>query len=155
LNGETAISVRLYLPEEVGETEVAGVTPAETPSSSVKGQDSNNVSGQSASAQVPVAATSSLSMPEVIRGYVVPPRGSFRHHCNVCKQPYTQMHSFYHQVCSRIACLHLVDDANFMIFVFNIFVFIELVMSPMWRFQSAEADANRRFEWLCMCGNGR
>ena len=30
--------------------------------------------------------------------YTVPHVGSFRRHCNVCKQPYPALHSFYHQV---------------------------------------------------------
>jgi hypothetical protein len=30
--------------------------------------------------------------------YSVPHIGSFRRHCNVCKQPYPALHSFYHQV---------------------------------------------------------
>ena len=110
LNGETAISVRLYLPEEKAApcTEGAPVV------------DSDNVCGESATAPVSAVTASAgavsavdgaspLSMPEVIRGYVVPPRGSFRHHCNVCKQPYTQMHSFYHQVLLPLLFLSLLD----------------------------------------------
>ena len=34
------------------------------------------------------------------RDYTVPHVGSFRRHCNVCKQPYPALHSFYHQVSS-------------------------------------------------------
>ena len=30
--------------------------------------------------------------------YTVPHVGSFRRHCNVCKQPYPALHTFYHQV---------------------------------------------------------
>jgi hypothetical protein len=36
--------------------------------------------------------------------YSVPHIGSFRRHCNVCKQPYPALHSFYHQV-SPLSCL--------------------------------------------------
>lgn len=32
------------------------------------------------------------------RDFVVPPIGSFRRHCNICKQPYAVVHPFYHQV---------------------------------------------------------
>jgi hypothetical protein len=38
--------------------------------------------------------------------YSVPHIGSFRRHCNVCKQPYPALHSFYHQV-SYISILTL------------------------------------------------
>lgn len=34
--------------------------------------------------------------------YSVPHMGSFRRHCNVCKQPYPALHSFYHQVSSLL-----------------------------------------------------
>ena len=27
--------------------------------------------------------------------------GSFRKHCNICKQPYVELHRFYHQLCLR------------------------------------------------------
>ena len=44
--------------------------------------------------------------------YSVPHIGSFRRHCNVCKQPYPALHSFYHQVryipcCADLYCLVL------------------------------------------------
>ena len=108
LNGETAISVRLYLPDEESES---AVEPTTAKSGTEVGQeDSHKEQSASSPANPAIAsATSSLSMPEVIRGYVVPPRGSFRHHCNVCKQPYTQMHSFYHQVLLPLLFLSLLD----------------------------------------------
>ena len=35
------------------------------------------------------------------------PVGSFRRHCNVCKQPYIHLHPFYHQLCVRCGDFNL------------------------------------------------
>ena len=39
--------------------------------------------------------------------YVIPPIGSFRKHCNICKQSYEQLHHFYHQLCNKCGDFNL------------------------------------------------
>lgn len=39
--------------------------------------------------------------------YVIPPIGSFRRHCNICKQPYEIIHHFYHQLCNNCGDFNL------------------------------------------------
>lgn len=39
--------------------------------------------------------------------FEAPPLGSFRRHCNVCKQPYIHLHPFYHQLCVRCGDFNL------------------------------------------------
>ena len=53
------------------------------------------------------SATSTVSNETPIENYTVPPIGSFRKHCNICKQPYDKLHSFYHQLCLRCADFNL------------------------------------------------
>jgi len=77
LSGETAIAVRLLLPPPpTGAAPLAPHTPGASNAGTDKGVDAG------LPATPPVA----------------PPLGSFRRHCNVCKQPYALLHAFYHQV---------------------------------------------------------
>jgi len=78
LCGETAISVRLSL-------------------------NGDSSSSSSSSSSVNVTKT----VEELKQDYIVPPIGSFRKHCNICKQPYDRLHSFYHQLCPRCGDFNL------------------------------------------------
>jgi hypothetical protein len=72
LSGETAIAVRLLLTPIVAAPHTPGASNAD--------------------AEAGVDAGLPATPP------VAPPLGSFRRHCNVCKQPYALLHAFYHQV---------------------------------------------------------
>ena len=83
LSGETAVAVRL-LPPPI----VAAPPAPHTPGAS------------NADAEAGVDAGLPVTPP------VAPPLGSFRRHCNVCKQPYALLHAFYHQVRQSVCPIH-------------------------------------------------
>lgn len=80
LSGETAIAVRLLLPPPP----VVAEPPAPHTPGGVDGE-ARVGAGEGEDAVLPTPP-------------VAPPLGSFRRHCNVCKQPYALLHAFYHQV---------------------------------------------------------
>ena len=85
LSGETAIAVRLLLPPPP----IVAAPPApHTPGAS------------NADTEAGVDAGLPATPP------VAPPLGSFRRHCNVCKQPYALLHAFYHQVRLSVGPIH-------------------------------------------------
>ena len=82
LSGETAMSIQLQ------------VDDLEITSSSSSSALHKRIAASPEDSESPETPT-----PESL---FIPPSGSFRRYCNICKQPYLKIHFFYHQLC--VAC---------------------------------------------------
>jgi NAD(P)-dependent dehydrogenase (short-subunit alcohol dehydrogenase family) len=103
LTGETAISVRLRV-IEVPLTDSSNYSASESIGIAATPRNDNEADADTPDIDReahPFADTA--AKPD----YVVPPVGSFRKHCNICKQQFTIMHPFYHLLCGRCGNFNL------------------------------------------------
>jgi NAD(P)-dependent dehydrogenase (short-subunit alcohol dehydrogenase family) len=92
LSGETAISVRLRIAEE----KLVNVNSnSSSPANEETDPEFTDVE--------PFQTLQSVDR----EGFVVPPVGSFRKHCNICKQQFSVKHPFYHLLCGRCGDFNL------------------------------------------------
>ena len=109
LCGETAISVRLAFVPKQHQTVVEADTNNNQNDIQNARASFNTTSVRNSETTEVDSDKSKDSIAKKIKSedIFVPHLGSFRRHCNVCKQPYVVLHPFYHQLCGRCGDFNL------------------------------------------------